>query len=246
MTHDKFIAQPVGDIVKNVISFTNSLKNDIGAHPINEYIMESVLLRMTGFLEQKAKCIVWELATDDFDYRFNKFKSALPTYSSYDEKNDVYKDLFSQIAKYQEILYDEYRNQKIKWLLCAARYVKIICAGTAIANWNIQQYNDIDSIIQKLHTNCFTENNSNNLFGKKQQQNYLVTAYDALYRHRNRCAHNTKSYQPNLPTFAHMNNESNQYNNYFIYFILLILIDKIYRNLFNKYRSYMCICNHSV
>jgi len=32
---------------------------------------------MTGFQEQKLKCIVWELATDDYEYRYHKLTDKL-------------------------------------------------------------------------------------------------------------------------------------------------------------------------
>jgi hypothetical protein len=39
--------------------------------------MQSIFIKMTGFQEQKLKCIVWELATDDYEYRYHKLTDKL-------------------------------------------------------------------------------------------------------------------------------------------------------------------------
>ncbi len=56
-----------------------------------------------------------------------------------------------------------------------------------------------------------------------------------LYQHRNRVAHNTQSYQQNLPTLKTLESESYRYDNYFIYFAILILIDNIFIDIYSRY-----------
>ncbi len=56
-----------------------------------------------------------------------------------------------------------------------------------------------------------------------------------LYKHRNRVAHNTQSYQRNLPTLKTLANENYQYDNYFVWFAILVLIDEIFIILYEKY-----------
>lgn len=58
---------------------------------------------------------------------------------------------------------------------------------------------------------------------------------DHLYRRRNRIAHNTQSYQQNLPTLKTLVNDDYLYENYFVHFSLLVLIDNIFIELFRKY-----------
>ena len=60
---------------------------------------------------------------------------------------------------------------------------------------------------------------------------------DHLYKHRNRIAHNTVSYQQNLPSLKSLIDENYKYNNYFLWFSILILIDNIFIELYNKYRE---------
>ncbi len=59
--------------------------------------------------------------------------------------------------------------------------------------------------------------------------------YESLYKQRNRVAHNTLSYQQNLPTLKTLLNENYQYDNYFIYFSILVLIDNIFISLYEHY-----------
>ena len=66
-------------------------------------------------------------------------------------------------------------------------------------------------------------------------ENILQDRYTLLYRHRNRCAHNTLSYQENLPTLIELFNKEYKYDNYVVRFVLLILIDKIFIELYKKY-----------
>ncbi len=82
-----------------------------------------------------------------------------------------------------------------------------------------------------LFTNC--SNCSKNIDGKECSN--LNDIYSILYKHRNRCAHNTQSYQQNLPTLKTLANEDYQYENYFVRFAILILIDKVFIELYKKY-----------
>jgi hypothetical protein len=62
--------------------------------------MQSVFLKMTGFQEQKMKCIYWEMATNDYEYRYEFTKNPLGECSSYTDKNIIYQQLVTQIQKY--------------------------------------------------------------------------------------------------------------------------------------------------
>ena len=62
--------------------------NGIETYPLGDYIMQSVFLKMTGFQEQKMKCICWELASNDYEYRYYRFtQNKLGECSNYKEKN---------------------------------------------------------------------------------------------------------------------------------------------------------------
>ena len=64
----------------------------------------------------------------------------------------------------------------------------------------------------------------------------LIEYYNKIvYKHRNRCAHNLKSYQDNLPTLTNILSETYKYENYFFRFAIIVLIDEIFIRIFNKY-----------
>lgn len=75
--------------------------------------------------------------------------------------------------------------------------------------------------------------------GSKLFESTLQEYYELLYAHRNRCAHNTLSYQRNLPTLEKLADENYQFDNYYVRFLILILIDEIFILLFKEYRELM-------
>ena len=56
-----------------------------------------------------------------------------------------------------------------------------------------------------------------------------------VYRERNRCAHNTRSYQHNLPSLKGMMADDYKLQNYFLFISVILLLDKIYVKLFETY-----------
>lgn len=64
-----------------------------------------------------------------------------------------------------------------------------------------------------------------------------MDAFDSMYRHRNRCAHNLLSYQDNLPSFNKINSENYKYENWFIRFFVLCLLDEIFIHFYEKYKE---------
>ena len=58
---------------------------------------------------------------------------------------------------------------------------------------------------------------------------------EELYRQRNRIAHNTLSYQQNLPELEMLKGENELTRNYFFWFSILVLIDEIFMELYNVY-----------
>lgn len=73
-------------------------------------------------------------------------------------------------------------------------------------------------------------NNPNNLL-----ENIIQEKYKELYNQRNRIAHNTQSYQQNLPDFKKLSIEQDYSRNYFLWFSILLLIDNIFIELFKTY-----------
>lgn len=72
--HETFILTPIASILKETQFALAPLEGNINNYPLFDYVMQSLFLKMTGFQEQKLKCISWELATDDYALRYERYK----------------------------------------------------------------------------------------------------------------------------------------------------------------------------
>lgn len=230
--HKEFILTPISTLLKDVILANSGIGAGIETFPLSEYIFQTIFLKMTGFQEQKMKCITWEMATNDYDYRRNLLGNddKLGECSTYESKNKIYKRFIFLIEKNDPSFQ---LNQVLDTTLIrnsSTNEVKQIFRGTNLSIWNEKSYSFFTKKVNEMiKPNHFVKNNKN-LF-ESSIQDY----YKNLYSHRNRCAHNTLSYQENLPTLQTLFDSKYPNNNYFIWFSLLILIDRIFIDLYNKY-----------
>lgn len=227
--HKNFILSPITKILEDVVSANSGIGNGIETYPLYDYIMQSTFLKMTGFQEQKMKCICWEVATNDYEYRYKRYtQKPLGECSTYEDKKTVYKDLIQQIENYfpefDLSIYLDNSNIKNEIYL----KIKNIFINTNLSTWDERGF--VEFLQNKNLINHKHFGTNNNLF-----ENVLQDKYTMLYNHRNKCAHNTLSYQQNLPTLDVLVKESYKYENYFIRFSLLILIDEIIVKLYIKY-----------
>lgn len=255
--HTKFILSPITKILEDVVSASAGIGSGIETFPLCDYIMQSVFIKMTGFQEQKMKCVCWELATNDYEYRYDFTKSPLGECSNYNDKQDIYKDLIEQIKKHSatSISIDIDKTDLLKNSISD---VKDIFYNTNLSIWIQNSFDEYDTIMNGMKDDCFSnktsETNEKSMFincpncSKYNQKtkphkcsitsnikNFKGIYDDHLYRNRNRIAHNSQSYQQNLPTLKTLVNEDYKYENYFIYFTVLVLIDKIFIALYEKY-----------
>lgn len=98
-THTKFILTPILSILKESIIACRGIGNGIETQALSEYVLQTTFLKMTGALEQKMKCICWEIASNDYEYRYQYLKKNYGECSSYKDKNHVYRDLIEAILK---------------------------------------------------------------------------------------------------------------------------------------------------
>lgn len=228
--HTNFILTPNFEILKEFVSANKGIGSGIETFPLSEYTFQSVFLKLTGAQEQKMKCICWELATEDYDYRYKRYtQERLGECSNYKEKNTVYKDMVAAVKKFQPN-YDidlDFDRPLISQKIIAD--ITNLFTGSNLATWEEQEYMEFTQNAQVLPPNQFV---SATLF-----KSVLQGRYELLYQHRNRCAHNTLSYAENLPTFKALNETDHKYDNYFVRFAFLILIDTIVVKLFQKYQA---------
>ncbi|MFR4528721.1 MAG: hypothetical protein ACLT36_03995 [Streptococcus salivarius] len=270
--HTDFILTPITTILEEAVAATNSIGDGIETYPLCDYILQATFLKMTGFQEQKMKCIAWELGTNDFEFRYWWLEKAnLGTYSAYDQKNSIYKE-FCQVLK--RINIDFGINEINKQILLENTIQKIdeIFKDSNLISWVRADFSyfvsdgwtDTDQFLKDEKNMFVSMPNENNRPKKperkegdseqgyedklkdykKKYTNYikniehnLKCKYENMFNQRNRLAHNTLSYQQNLPTLTKLVNETQSSRNYFIWFGLLTLIDNIFIELYQLYQD---------
>lgn len=244
--HYKFITTPLSKILEDGVNASRGIGSGIETYPLCDYIMQSIFLKMTGAQEQKMKCICWEMATNDYKYRYeylNNKKYSSHECSTIDDKEAIYSDLIKEILKRSN--YDLSRMDKSRIIREAQDKVKTIFNDKNLSTYQQKEYNCFinTALCQSLIPtqtkifgkcdNCSDYDKTN----KNCQRNTvsLATLFDFMHDHRNRCAHNLTSYQQDLPTLSTLANPDYIYHNYFFRFAILILIDEIFICLYKKY-----------
>lgn len=243
-SHIPFILKPATDIVKEAVWSLNATKGGIEVYPLCGYLLHSLFLKLTGAQEQKLKCICWELACRDYEYRYERFgRDRLGECSDFDDKNKVYNDLLNEIRKFDEgfAVSNDVKDDILNdWQSSTQQ----LFDNSIIAICFKKKYDDYLAMASSVSSSWIMSDNQ--LFTNKSnitQAEKVSTCGLALleiykkyvYTERNRCAHNTRSYQHNLPTLKSMMSEDYKLQNYFLYMSVMLLLDKIYVKLFNVY-----------
>lgn len=237
--HTDFILSPITDILKDVVSASAGIGSGIETFPMCDYVMQSVFLKMTGFQEQKLKCICWELACYDFEYRYDSSTKPVGERSSYSDKQSIFKDLLEQIKKRSTSFNVATNLNKDNILTKTTSILRNIFDKTNLFIWSQKSFNEYIVIWDQIKKEHFV-NDGTNLFTAFSQpleeKICLQKIYkEYLYKYRNKVAHNTQSYQQNLPTLRTLANINYKYDNYFVWFSILILIDEIFIDLYQNY-----------
>lgn len=270
--HTDFILTPITTILEEAVAATSSIGDGIETYPLCDYILQATFLKMTGFQEQKMRCIAWELGTNDFEFRYWWLEKAnLGTYSSYDNKNNIYKE-FYQVLKRINIDFSITDINKKSLLDNTTHKINEIFKDSNLISWVRADFSyfvsddwtDIDQFLKDGNNMFVSIPNENNRPKKperkekdsdqayedklreynskytiyiKNKEHNLRCKYEIMFNQRNRLAHNTLSYQQNLPTLNKLVNETQESRNYFIWFGLLTLIDNIFIELYRLYQD---------
>lgn len=228
--HSQFILSSTVDVLGDAVTASKAVGNGIETFSLYDYLMQSLFLKMTGFQEQKMKCICWELATFDYEYRYEFNKTPLGECSSYKDKQKIYSQIIRQIEK-NGLKFEDLDIYKTSILNSTISDISNTFEGTNLSIWAQQNFFKFKDFSSSVAVNHFA-NAKRSLFSDSN----LTEIYENhLYRQRNRTAHNTSSYQQNLPTLKTLLDSNYDNENYFIYFFVLVLIDKIFISLYTKY-----------
>ena len=236
-------------MLEDAANATQCIGQSIDIYPLCDYIMQSIFMKMTGAQEQKMKCICWELATVDFEIRYDLYNNwTLGECSTLSAKNKTLAILLKAISKIKddfdpnsvidknsilqetkEILIKFHRNSNIN-SFSSREYQEFIKIFDTIEDKCIYQILDKNQVLFSKCDNC-----SNRKTCTKQKM--LDNMYSRMYAHRNRCAHNLMSYQQNLPSLKSLSSADYIYENYYIRFALLIIIDLIITELYRIFEK---------
>lgn len=230
--HRTFILSPITVVLEKVVDASKCLTGGMEFYTLKDYLFQSMFLQMTGFQEQKLKCICWFLATCDYDYRRTLLNNEdnLGECSSIKAKSSIYKRLIESIKRYDgEITVEGIVpvDAQTSMKESSVEEIKKIFHNTVFETWAPREYHDLES-----NGGLFAENQflvSEDVFVESK----LSNAYIILYNNRNRFAHNLYSYQENVPTLKSLATESLLNTNFFIWFAVLNLFDKIFTTLYS-------------
>lgn len=240
--HTKFILTPIFEILQDCVIATKGIRDGMESFPLCEYIMQTTFLKLTGASEQKLKCILWEIATNDYEFRY-EFLRPQTSYgecSSLEDKRKVFKLLQHQIQSlnsdnnYFNDIFNDCVKKQIKDKI--ATNVKQLLLSSVLVSWQEKEFlffeNNIKSFFsEKYFCNYNKKNNSNTISLLEKNIDYERL----VYKQRNRCAHNLLSYQLNLPDLSILANKNYDYENYFFRFSVLILLDEIFMRIYSEY-----------
>ena len=70
--HQEFITSSVTDVFREASAALSSIDDGMMMLKASDYILQTAFMKMTGFLEQKMKCICWEIASQSYEYRHGR------------------------------------------------------------------------------------------------------------------------------------------------------------------------------
>ena len=254
--HSEFIETPLIEILKEGVRACHPLGVGIHTEPMKEYFLSSLFLRMTGAQEQKLKCICWELATHDYDFRNDYLKNIgdprkYGEFSSFIQREKVYNDLIRQLLLLNEgnrphcTCLEDYK----KFSQSVYTRVKVQLKKEPLCSWLQKEIQDLEDTNIMIDTNIMTDPNngptSPTSFPARAKEwkyklfrNDLESIYDLVVKqHRNKCAHNLTSYQRCFDSFDRLKDKDYPRQNYVYRFVILILIDEIFIELYQKYKE---------
>ena len=233
-TTEDFITTPLSELLVEATDAMTAVEDGMKGYQIADWVMPTLFLRMTGAQEQKLKCIHWDLGSVDLDQRYRYYSNKMGEMSCYDDKSKVCGEMLNFIVCNKQDFNPQADINRQKLLEEAKEDVKRICGNSVMRAWYAADYNGFEEVVatfkyQDLVVWDEKKKKCTALLGGE-----LRSAFDALYNHRNKCAHNSTSYQMNLSKFQVLSGPYAKYENYFIRFFLLIMLDRLFVLLYQK------------
>lgn len=226
-----FIKTSIMEVLQEGIAAVDCMQDGgLETFPMLEYTLQSIFLKMTGYGEQKLRFIIWEIASYDLEFRYNLLKGeySFGEFSKLSDKKNVYVKLCKEISTFikTDILTDDVKNHILQEI---RGEMNLIFENSALKNAFPNEYERFFAFFSTWNADSFAK-------GNELLRDNLVPIYsEYVYKMRNRCAHNTLSYQQDYLGFEDMQKPYMVYANYFTSFALLLLLDKIFVYLFKSF-----------
>lgn len=232
MKHKEFILTPLSSLIEQTLQPLDLYKGQICNYIMKEYVLQTLFMKLTGCMEQKAKCILWDIATHDFEYRrdFLYNNSRQGEYSTYKSKNYVYKVLVEHVGKI-----DDQRKREL--LTQLKSFKDNILEESILKVWLPRELRELEIDIFFNWEICIEKKGKKGEIILKLFNDTLEDTYNKLYTHRNRCAHNVLSYQGNVMNPQKIKDVGGA--SYATWFTLLVLMDMIYMEQYEKVHNQM-------
>lgn len=234
--HESFILKPMSSLVETAVLSVSGTGLSMDCFPFCRYVKDALMLQMTGFQEQKLKCIMWELATDDYDFRYKYIlQQNLGECSNIKDKQDIFKHIIRQIRKKEPgyIIPEPVRDNVV---VSAKIVMNTMFDGTILRAGSDREFRDYQDISKSLTKTSFGDGEQL-IRGLVDGMDAVLFYNDYLYRQRNRLAHNTASYQENIPSFMSLADPNDKLRNCFLFYAYLMMIDGVFVEAFRKYTS---------
>lgn len=232
LTNKEIINKRISTVLEDFNFSTAGLNGSLENYPLTSYLLDSLLIRLTGAQEQKLKSITWELGSVDPIFRRKLLRDlSLGEYSSYEAKQTIFQSLISSMEKLKIdfLITDNEKNEIIDYLHDS---MDEFLSGNALSQLVFRDYRFyIDSRKSRFKSDQFFMPTKK---GYLLFEGGLVELYESLYVKRNRIAHNVASSAHVSPPLEELATVKKNPENYFMWFSVLILIDSIFILLFDK------------
>lgn len=235
---EAFILSPLSELLSEAAIAMEAVENGMKGYQVADWLMPTIFLRMTGAQEQKLKCINWDLGSLDFELRYHLYSNKMGEMSCYDEKYKLCCELLSSIIRNNQGFDPAIDINRKKLLDDANACIVTICGNSVMKDWYAADYKDFEEKTATFKTQELVVWSTDKQKCTALFSGGLLSAFGALYNHRNKCAHNTMSYQRNLPKFELLSGQNAVFENYFIRFYVLILLDILFVQLYKLAVSY--------
>lgn len=258
--HSLFIETPISVILQDASKVFDCISWGMESFALAEYLLNSIFIKMTGAQEQKFKCLVWEIGAEDYRFRYEHIygKWEYGECSALEAKTKILASLYESTHNLckQKSFANDLKDYKEGQFTNVKQQIVDFYNKTLKRSVNQRDFEDFCRLWDKkfIYLDGFAnivENEKENKFviatsvdqlkkdekAKVERMILFSDIYNHLFRFRNICAHNLKSYQQDYYNLYELREKSSVTDNYFFRFATLMIMDAIAIKLYKNFQS---------